>query len=119
MIARRIGDRPFMFMSSGGRGPDQLGPLVSDFSYNLPGWRRFLTLIGSTHGSYVDDLTLYTQLAAAGIIPPETAAEVGTIDPAHGEAAERAFFDLWLRDRDTHLLDGPSAEFPELLFMGF
>ena len=45
MIARRIGDRPFMFMSSGGRGPDQLGPLFSDFSYNLPGWRHFLTLI--------------------------------------------------------------------------
>jgi hypothetical protein len=44
-------------------------------------------------------------------------------DPARGVAAERAyiraFFDLWLRDRDTHLLDGPSAELPELLFMGF
>jgi hypothetical protein len=27
-----------------------------------------------------------------------------------------AFFDRWLCDRDNHLLDGPSAEYPEVSF---
>jgi hypothetical protein len=109
-----------MIMSSGGRGPDQLGPLMSGFWSHLVGWRRFVSLTGSTHGSYTDALTLTKGLAAAGIIPPALAETVGTIEPTRALAVERAylnaFFDQWLRHHDNHLLDGPSANYPEIAF---
>lgn len=45
---------------------------------------------------------------------------VGTIDPVRAIAAERAylraFFDQHLRGRENHLLDGPSATYPEAVF---
>ncbi|HEX6356391.1 hypothetical protein [Actinophytocola sp.] len=116
-IARRIGDRPFLVTSSMGRGPDSLGALTSGFWHGLTGWRRFLSLVGSAHGSYVDEGWLHNQMFAAGVIPNRPP---GTIDPVRSVAAQRAylgaFFDLWLRGRDNHLLDGPSASYPEVLF---
>jgi dienelactone hydrolase len=119
-VANRIGNRPLMIMTSGGSGPDQLGALMTGFWSHLRGWRRFLSLVGSTHGSYTDEMHLIRQLAAAGIIPSALAGTVGTIDPARATAAQRAyigaFFDLWLRDRNTHLLDGPSTTYPEITF---
>jgi hypothetical protein len=118
-IGRQIGNRPVMFMSSGGRGPDQLGALVSVFWENVAGWRRFLSLVGSSHATYVDDVTLNSQLAAAGVIP---APAPGRIDPVRAVAAQRAyiraFFDLWLRGHDSQLLDAPSPDYPEVLFIG-
>jgi hypothetical protein len=69
---------------------------------------------------YTDEMQLIRQLAAAGIIPSALANTVGTIDPNRATAVQRAyisaFFDRWLRDRDTHLLDGPSARYPEITF---
>jgi hypothetical protein len=119
-VANRIGNRPFMIMTSGGSGPDQLGALMTGFWYHLQGWRRFLSLVGSTHGSYTDEMQLIRQLAAAGVIPSALAGTVGTIDPVRATAAQRAyigaFFDLWLRDRDAHLLDGPSSQYSEITF---
>jgi hypothetical protein len=35
------------------------------------------------------------------------------------EDQERAFFDLWLRERDTQLLEGPSPDYPEVAFMAY
>jgi hypothetical protein len=116
-IARRIGDRPLLITSSMGRGPDQLGALTSGFWHGLTGWRRFLSLVGSAHGSYVDEGWLSHQMFAAGVLPTMPP---GRIDPVRSVAAQRAyigaFFDLWLRGRDNHLLDGPSAQYPEVLF---
>jgi hypothetical protein len=120
-VATKIGTRPFMIMSSNGKGPTELGGLMTAFWYNLPGWRRFLSLIGSTHGSYTDSEPLYPQLAAAGVVPRAITDELlGPTDPNRAVAAQRAyvgaFFDLWLRSRDTHLLDGQSAQYPEIKF---
>ena len=46
---------------------------------------------------------------------------IGTIDPGSTVAAERAyigaFFDLHLRHRDNHLLDGPSPRYPDVQFL--
>jgi hypothetical protein len=115
-LAERIGNKPFMIMGDNGWGPDQFGNLTSVVWHNLRGWRRFVSLIGSTHGSYTDHEALLPQLAAAGVIK-SAASWIGTLDPHRAIAAERAyiraFFDLWLRDRDSHLLDGPSATYPE------
>lgn len=69
LLARRIGNRPFMIMASGGFGPDYFGNLTSIVWRNLRGWRRFLSITGSTHYTYTDLLPLLTQLAAAGVIP--------------------------------------------------
>jgi hypothetical protein len=115
-LAERIGNKPFMIMGDNGWGPDQFGNLTSVVWHHLRGWRRFVSLVGSTHGSYTDHEPFLNQLAAAGVI--ESAAPlVGTIPLGRAVAAERAyiraFFDLWLRDRDSHLLDGPSATYPE------
>jgi pimeloyl-ACP methyl ester carboxylesterase len=115
-FAELIGNRPFMIMGDSGWSPDQFGTMTSTVWHHLRGWRRFVSLVGSTHGSYTDHETLLPQLAAAGVITA-AAPWVGTIDPRRAIAAERAyiraFFDLWLRDRDSHLLDGPSAAYPE------
>ncbi len=119
-IAVRVGNRPFMIMTSGGQGPDVVGDLLAPFWHHLGGWRRFLSLTGSTHGSYTDEMPLIHQLAAAGVTPAGLASIVGTIDPGRAIAVERAyigaFFDLWLRDEDSHLLDGPSSRYPEIIF---
>lgn len=46
---------------------------------------------------------------------------IGTLDPARAlriqQAHPLAFFDLHLRGRRGHLLDGPSANFPEVKFI--
>jgi dienelactone hydrolase len=111
--------RPFMVMGSIGQSPDAFGALTSKVYYNLRGWRRFVSLVGSTHGSYTDNEVMFHQLAAAGVIGPASS-WVGTIPASRAVAAERdyirAFFDLWLRDRDSHLLDGPSTRYPEANF---
>ena len=120
-VAAGIGDRPFVVMSSDGHGPDQLGPLMTGFWYHLTGWRRFLSLTGTTHGSYTDIEALYPQLSAAGVLPAALVSSIMGATPGDRViAAQRAyvgaFFDRWLRGRDNHLLDGPSAEYPEVSF---
>jgi hypothetical protein len=118
-LAGLIGTQPFMIMADGGLGPDDFGNLTSTVWRHLQGWRRFVSLVGSTHGSYTDHETLLNQLAAAGRIK-SAAPWVGTIPVDRAVAAERAyvraFFDRCLRRRDCHLLDGPSAEYPEARF---
>ncbi|MCW6003993.1 hypothetical protein K1W54_05260 [Micromonospora sp. CPCC 205371] len=95
-LAQRIGGRPFMFMASGGFGPDYFGDLVSTVWDNLPGWRRFFSITGSTHFTYTDMLPLLTGLVAGGVIPDAPHVGVG-LDPSRAVAAIRAhlqaFFD--------------------------
>ncbi|WP_328994277.1 hypothetical protein OG394_07585 [Kribbella sp. NBC_01245] len=116
-VAARIGNRPFLWLASGGFGPEYFGSLVTPFWYGLKGWRRFLSIKGSTHFTYTDLTPMLHQLAAAGVIP--SAAPVG-IHPHQAIAAQRdyirAFFDLWLRNRNTPAFDGPSARHPDVVF---
>jgi hypothetical protein len=87
--------------------------------HNLEGYKRFASVVGTTHGSYTDDEWLINELAAAGIVP-SAAKWVGTIQHDRAVAIERAyirsFFDLSLRNTDDHLLSGPSAHYPEVKF---
>ncbi|MBB4958671.1 hypothetical protein [Micromonospora polyrhachis] len=62
------------------------------------------------------------QLArAVGMGDEELRNWIGTLDPARAlriqQAHPLAFFDLHLRGRRGHLLDGPSANFPEVKFI--
>ncbi|MEU4297638.1 alpha/beta hydrolase family protein [Kitasatospora aureofaciens] len=116
-------DRPFLLMGtrSNDSGSYHGQPGWDALRQNSTGWHADLTLEGSRHGSYTDAESLLPQLARQGAISPEgLASEVGTIRPDRAELATRSyvasFFDRWLRGHDDHLLDGPSARFPEMTY---
>ncbi len=127
-VVRRGLDRPFLLfgstrhnhLASGGfRTGD---PSWREFWANQRGWKRDVTLRGSAHGSFSDSQVAYAQIVRKLGLPPATLEpEIGTIDPDRSIRAQRAyiasFFDLHLRGRDNHLLDGPSAVFPEIEFV--
>jgi hypothetical protein len=124
-VARRLGDRPFMIMSSADRGPDA-DPTWAGFWPNLAGWRLLLTLRDSEHYTYTDDEEFLSQLVAAGIISPGLGIKlvipvIGTINAASAVAAERAyigaFFDLHLRNRGGSLLSRLSPQYPDVQFL--
>jgi Platelet-activating factor acetylhydrolase, isoform II len=124
-VAKRLGGRPFMIMSSAGRGPDD-DPTWAGFWPSLPGWRLFLTLEDSEHYTYTDEEEFLSQLVTAGIIPAslgvrEVIPVIGTIDAASAVAAERAyigaFFDMHLRNTGGTLLHRPSPQYPDVRFV--
>ena len=135
LLGRRI-HQPFMIMADSGChpapppgapasnpdpgcSPEDFGNLTSVVWQNLGGYKRFVSVVGTTHGSYTDDEWLLNELAAAGIVS-SPAKWVGTIQQDRAVAIERAytrsFFDLWLKNTDDHLLSGPSAQYPEVKF---
>ncbi len=125
-VAKQIGDRPFMIMSSHGLRPNG-DPSWAGFWPNLKGWRLFLTLRHSEHYTYTDQEEFLSQLLAAGIIPRRLANQIvtptiGTIKPAPAVAAERAyigaFFDQNLRNITSSLLTRPSPRYPDIQFLG-
>ncbi|WP_242907943.1 alpha/beta hydrolase family protein [Actinomadura terrae] len=115
--------RPFMLMNS---DPfDHNAPELQPFWENLRGWRRNVQLKGSAHNSYTDLVAQVPQLFEAGLMSREGVIQtIGTDDPSRAARAldaERAvigsFFDLQLRHRNNHLLDGPTPRFPDLSFV--
>jgi hypothetical protein len=73
------------------------------------------------HATFTDAEELEPELAQAlGLTPAEVAADLGTISPKTAVTDERAyieaFFGKYLRNRDNHLLDGPSPRFPDISF---
>jgi dienelactone hydrolase len=113
--------RPVLLMSSQHHGREN-DPTWEAVWAHLRGWKLDLRLLGAAHGSYSDAETLLHQAApAVGIPPAQLTQQLGTIDPSNAVAAERAyitaFFDLHLRHRDTHLLDTPSPQYPQIAFL--
>ncbi|MFJ2897712.1 alpha/beta hydrolase family protein [Streptomyces sp. NPDC087218] len=107
-----LGGRPFLMMgtetthSPGGK---------NDWSAawaRLDGWKRWLTVSGAEHFTFTD--------------LPVLADQLGLVDPAAPLSGERswhltrdyltAFFGLHLRGAPQPLLDGPSADHPEVAF---
>ncbi|AIG76918.1 Conserved putative secreted protein [Amycolatopsis japonica] len=131
-VTKRGLDRPFMLM--GAEGTDETGkPLEhthrhpefdrswADFWANQRGWKRDLYLRGgSTHMAYSDLQVVVPQLGSR-VTPDKREAVIGTIDPRRSVAAQRdyigAFFDLHLKGRDRHLLDGESPRHPNIDFI--
>ncbi|WP_371476908.1 hypothetical protein [Kitasatospora sp. NBC_00315] len=113
-------DRPFLLVTAEfGRAEE---PSVAEFWSHLRGWRLNLRAEGAVHGSYGDYQVLIPQPAGAvGMSEEELREWTGTLDPARAvriqQAYPLAFFDLHLRNRNGHLLDGPSAAFPEVEFL--
>ncbi|MFF7856894.1 alpha/beta hydrolase family protein [Streptomyces sp. NPDC007904] len=105
--ARGLGGRPFMLLGTddGDRSWTRDWPL-------LDGWKRWIGVTGAEHFTFTDVPVLGDQL---GLLPPE--------EPLSGKRSQEitrayvtAFFDLHLKGVDRKLLDGPTAEHPEVVF---
>lgn len=109
-------DRPYLLMTAT-KADRGTVPELAQFWQHLRGWKRNVRVDGVAHPSYSDDEALVPQL---GLPAGDVAALIGVATPARVLAVQRAyplaFFDLHLRHRG-HLLDGPSARFPEVQFL--
>ena len=77
----------------------------------LTGWKRWLVVAGAIHASFTDLGLLADQL---GVDVGDSMSGVRSVEITR--AYVRAFFDLHLRGEPQVLLDGPSAEYPEVAF---
>lgn len=126
------GHRAFMNVTTPATAPPLEDPQLIGggraftFHQNLSGFKPSLQVAHTAHGSFTDAMWMYQQLATAGFIPWTLTSDgrqsvqgaVGTINLEHAIALNRAyvraFFDRTLKGMDNHLLDGPSAEYPEV-----
>jgi hypothetical protein len=124
-LARRLGRRPFMLMTRQGHDARD-DPTLAGFWAGLGG-RLFLALRNAQHFTFTDFEEFLSQLLAAQIRPGVITRNlvtgfIGTIQPSQAVAAERAciaaFFDLHLRGQHSKLLTGPSAQYPQIEFLG-
>ncbi|MCX4749642.1 hydrolase [Kitasatospora sp. NBC_01287] len=112
-------DRPMLLMGS--QGDDHnTDPSWAALWQHSTGWHRDVTLTGSTETTFTDKETMLPQIARQLKLPSSTldlGKEIGTIPPERAVAEQRAylgsFFDRWLRGHNDHLLDGPSAAYPD------
>ncbi|MGW3205689.1 alpha/beta hydrolase family protein [Streptomyces sp. NPDC001135] len=113
-------DRPFMMMTAQFTRAEE--PSVAEFWTHLRGWRLNIQAAGAVHSSYGDNQVLIPQLAeVVKMSDAQLRALIGTLAPDRAVRIQQsyplAFFDLHLRDRRGHLLDGPSRAFPEVTFL--
>ncbi len=109
--AAGLGGRPFLMVAHDMGGQED--PSWTDGWAHLDGWKRWITLAGSNHGTFTDVPLLADALGVP--TPPGT-----TMTAARGAQLTRlyvgAFFDLQLKGIPEPLLDGPSAAQPEVSF---
>ncbi|MFD8479315.1 alpha/beta hydrolase family protein [Kitasatospora sp. NPDC059673] len=122
-VAEKGLDRPFLLLGtrSDDSGPYRQQPGWDALWRHSTGWHADFTLDGSRHGSYTDAESLLPQLADQGAISADALrGDIGEVRPDRAVLATRTyvagFFDRWLRGHDDHLLDGPSASFPEMVY---
>ncbi|TJZ52822.1 hydrolase [Streptomyces piniterrae] len=114
-------DRPLLLMGKEGDTHHTVASWGAVWGHSS-GWHRDLTLGRSTHASYTDAESLIPQIARRlDLRRKEVIKMIGSIDPGRAVAAQRAyvpaFFDRWLRGRDSGLFDGPSDRYPEVRFV--
>ncbi|GGR70318.1 lipase [Streptomyces aureoverticillatus] len=109
--AADLSGRPFLLLGTaadhGPGGRDRTWDTAWD---RLSGWKRWATVSGADHFAFTDLATLAGQLGGddpEGLPGGRAAAITG--------AYTGAFFDLHLRGRHSPLLDGPSADHPEVV----
>jgi len=113
-------DRPFLLIGRQDQTRDT-NPTWATFWANQRGPKLQLNLTGSTHATFEDLAILIPQAASAiGLTPEQVAQGLGTINGERAVTVLRryvnAYFDQYLRHRHNHLLDGPSARYPEIQF---
>jgi predicted dienelactone hydrolase len=113
-------NRPFLLLT-GSEHTEQNDPSLASFLAASTGPKLHLALANSQHPTFSDFEELISEVGPAlGLTPDQIAAAIGTINPRTAVTDERAyiraFFDKYLRNRDSHLLDGPSPRFPDISF---
>ncbi|ASF06613.1 putative esterase [Nocardia brasiliensis NBRC 14402] len=107
--ATRLGDRPFLLFGTDA----ETRPGGHDSSWDrawiaLRGWKRWLTVVGADHNSFLDTPALLgADAAATPALPGHRAVEII-------RAYIVAFFDQHLRALPQPLLDGADPAFPEI-----
>jgi dienelactone hydrolase len=113
-------DRPLLLF-----GVQDLAPFEAstwaEFWTRQRGPKLQLSLLGSVHSTFTDFAALVPQAAPILNEPPSWVTNViGTINGPRAVAVERAYigawFDTYLRHRDSSLLRGPSPSYPEVVF---
>ncbi|MFD8480463.1 alpha/beta hydrolase family protein [Kitasatospora sp. NPDC059673] len=103
--------KPFLMIGRPLDGPDD--PSWTESWSHLDGWKRWLTVAGSDHGSFTDIPLFFEKLGLPQ--SPET-----TVTAARGIQLTRqyvaAFFDLQLKGVPQRILDGPTPVNPEIGF---
>ncbi|WP_203772799.1 alpha/beta hydrolase [Paractinoplanes deccanensis] len=108
-ITKDLG-RPFLMIGSDlDRGAANDPTWAASWAH-LTGWRRWLTVTGSTHGSFPDYGVIGDQL---GLPSPPLSGERATEITRQYVAA---FAGRHLRHHPSPLLNGPSADYPEVVF---
>ncbi|MFE2125432.1 alpha/beta hydrolase family protein [Streptomyces amritsarensis] len=109
--ATGLGGRPFLLLGAQGRGPGGNASWDRDWPL-LDGWKRWITFDGSGHFTFSDFPSIGQQL---GLDDPEA--------PLPGDRSVEltrryvgAFLDRHLRGESRPVLDGPSADAPEVRF---
>ncbi|WP_431045468.1 alpha/beta hydrolase family protein [Streptomyces sp. P1-3] len=115
-------DRPFLLFSAQNHNMDTDGSWAK-FWKHLRAERYDIKLRGAEHLSFLDWEAFFHQAPGPFRKTPEQLVQsLGTIAPDRAIAIQRtylaAFFDKHLRQRDSHLLDGPSRHYPEIDFIG-
>ncbi|MFE0010281.1 lipase, partial [Streptomyces erythrochromogenes] len=109
--AAGLGGRPFLLLGAQDRGPGGNASWDRDWP-QLDGWKRWITFDGSGHFTFSDFPSIGQQL---GLDDPEA--------PLPGDRSVQltrryvgAFLDRHLRGESRPVLDGPSADAPEVRF---
>ncbi|MFG2629793.1 alpha/beta hydrolase family protein [Streptomyces sp. NPDC048473] len=111
-----LGGRPFMML---GTDDETHRPGGTDTSWDqawnqLDGWKRWLTVAGSTHYSFSDIPVFLDELGLPGTQSPQALS--GNRSLHITRAYVGAFFDLQLKHIPQPLLDGPTPTEPEVTF---
>jgi dienelactone hydrolase len=113
-------NRPLLLF--GRQDPDSFEAATwAEFWTKQRGRKLWLNLKGSTHHTFTDFAPLVPQIAPIIGEPPSwVIQETGTINGQHATAIQRtyigAWFDTYLRCRESGLLSGPSPYYPEVVF---
>lgn len=101
--------RPLLMVSTENHGPGT-DPSWTDTWQQLRGWKRWISVTGTTHKSFTDVAPLADQIGQPiQTLPGERASQIT-------RAYVTAFLDRHLRGRNQPLLNGPSTQYPEVLF---
>ncbi|MEW9552538.1 alpha/beta hydrolase family protein [Nonomuraea sp. NPDC050783] len=111
--ASGLGGRPFLMLGT----QNQHSPGAADTTWSrdwphLDGWKRWLTVAGAGHFTFIDLPILGAQAGITDPGAPLPGGRSGEITTSY----VGAFFDQHLQGRHQPLLDGPSAADPEVTF---
>uniref|UniRef100_A0AAU2K3M0 Alpha/beta hydrolase n=1 Tax=Streptomyces sp. NBC_00049 TaxID=2903617 RepID=A0AAU2K3M0_9ACTN len=109
--ATGLGGRPFLLLGADGRGPGGNASWDRDWPL-LDGWKRWITFDGSGHFTFSDFPAIGEQLG----IPDTKTPLPGARSVELTRRYVGAFFDRHLRGTPQPVLDGPSADAPEVRF---